>query len=170
MPYPRSKDKTKNLILETAELEHQAGMLLLKIDENKKKIQGYFDENNIKKLEIPVEETNSKEVKVICRKSERCTIKYDAEKLRDRVDKEIYNEVTKKEYKINDIEELIKMLKSAGIKASEFKKLLTTKISVDGQAVKRLYEAGEIDMKQLEGAYTATISKSIKITEATSEK
>ena len=52
MPYPRSENKTHNLILETIELEEQAGKLLLKIDENKKKIQKFFDENGIKEMEV----------------------------------------------------------------------------------------------------------------------
>ena len=47
MPYPRSENKTHNLILETIELEEQAGKLLLKIDENKKKIQKFVYERSV---------------------------------------------------------------------------------------------------------------------------
>ncbi len=54
MPYPRTKNSFQNLILETAELEEEAGKLLLKIDENKKKIQKHFDESNEKKISIPI--------------------------------------------------------------------------------------------------------------------
>ena len=48
MPYPRSKNKTHNLILETLELEEQAGKLLLKIDENKKNSTESNDDDDLK--------------------------------------------------------------------------------------------------------------------------
>ena len=171
MPYPRSENKVNNLILETAELEEEAGRLLLQIDENKKKIQAFFDEKGIKQLEVPVTmDENGSSVKVVCKKSERATIKYDVEKLRKKVDSEIFNEVTNRTYIINDINEMIALVRDAGVSAKDFKKLLDTKISVDTQAIKRLYDAKEITLKQLEGAYTATISKSIKIIEETGDK
>ena len=163
MPYPRSENKTHNLILETAELEEQAGKLLLKIDENKKKIQKFFDEHDIKEMEVPI--GGSENLRIICKKSERATIKYDVEKLKQKLDDEIFIEVTKRVYEITDINEMIKLCKDAGVRARDFKDLINSKISVDGQAIKRLYDAGEITMKQLKGTYSATISKSIKITE-----
>ena len=83
MPYPRSKNKTHNWILETLELEEQAGKLLLKIDENKKSIQKYFDENGIKQMEVPIgdEKQANCNKQIVCKKFERATIKYDVEKL-----------------------------------------------------------------------------------------
>ena len=161
MPYPRSKDKTHNLILETLEKEAEVGRLLLEIDENKGKIQKYFDENGLKEVEVPVD-TNRR---IICKKSERATIKYDVDKIKQKLDDEMFIEVTKRAYTITNIDEMIKLVKSAGIKAKDFKALIDAKVTVDGQAVKRLYDAGEITLKTLKGTYTATISKSIKITE-----
>ena len=170
MPYPRSENKTHNLILETLELEEQVGKLLLKIDENKKKIQSYFDENGIKELEIPILETANKNTKVVCKKSERVTVKYDVDKLKEKLDDELFVEVTNRSYIIKDIDEMIKLMKDAGVRARDFKALIDAKISADTQAIKRLYDAGEISMKTLKGTYTATISKSIKITEETGDK
>ena len=91
MPYPRSENKTHNLILETIELEEQAGKLLLKIDENKKKIQKFFDENGIKQMEVPISQTSKKETKVVCRKAERVTVKYDVDKLKEKLDDELFH-------------------------------------------------------------------------------
>lgn len=166
MPYPRSKNKMHNLILETLELEEQVGNLLLKIDENKKSIQKYFDEENIKEMKVPIsDEGDTKEFYVLCKKSERVTIKYDIEKLKQKLNDELFMEVTDRTYVITDINEMIKLMKDAGVRAKDFKALIDTKISVDREALKKLYEVGEISMKMLKGAYTATISKSIKITE-----
>lgn len=171
MPYPRSENKVHNLILETAELEEEVGRLLLKIDENKGKIQSYFDEKDIKKLEVPVITTDegTTTLRIVCKKSERATIKYDVEKLREKVDEEVFLEITNRTYTINDINAMIQLVRDAGVSAKEFKKLLDVKVTADSQAIKRLYDAKELTMKQLQGAYTATISKSIKITEEKGE-
>lgn len=175
MPYPRSKNKTHNLILETLELEEETGKLLLKIDENKKAIQKYFDENNIKQMEVPITSTEADKnldsrKKVVCKKFERANIKYDVDKLKSKLDDELFLEATKRTYYINDINKMINLVKDAGVQAKEFKALIEAKITPDTQAIKRLYDAGELTLKQLKGAYTATISKTIKITEETGEK
>lgn len=170
MPYPRSENKTHNLILETLELEEQAGNIILKIDENKKKIQKFFDENGIKQMDVPISSTKTKETKVVCKKTERATIKYDVDKLKENLDDEVFIEVTKRSYIIKDIDAMIKLMKDAGVRARDFKALIEAKIVPDTQAIKRLYDAGEITMKQLKGTYKATISKSIKISEETGDK
>ena len=166
MPYPRSKNKTYNLIIETRELEEQVGELLLKIDANKAKIQGYFDENNSKEIRVPVADG----LVLVCKKHERVNLSYDVQKLKQKVDSEIFLEITKRSYVITDIDKMIELVKDAGVSAKEFKALIEAVVNVDSQAVKRLYEAGEITMKQLKGTYTAKISKSIKITEEVGEK
>lgn len=170
MPYPRSKNKVYNLILETLELEEQTGKLLLQIDENKKKIQEFFDENNLKVMEIPVAQMTDKEIKVICKKSERATIKYDVDKLKEKLDDEMFIEVTKRSYSIKDIGSMIKLMKDNGVRAKDFKALIEAKIEPNTEAIKRLYDAGEITMNTLKGTYKATISKSIKISEETGDK
>lgn len=170
MPYPRSENKTHNLILETLELEESAGKLLLQIDENKKKIQKYFDENGIKEMEVPVSQTAKTQTKVVCKKTERATIKYDVDKLKEKLDDELFIEVTKRSYMIKDIDAMIKLMKESGVRARDFKALIEAKVTPDSQAIKRLYDAGEITMKTLKGTYQATISKSIKITEETGDK
>lgn len=170
MPYPRSKNKTHNLILETLELEEQAGKLLLKIDENKKAIQKYFDENGIKQMEVPLGGDLATSKQIICKKHERATIKYDVEKLKQKLDDELFIEVTKRTYYINDINKMIELVKEAGVKPKDFKALIEAKITPDTQAIKRLYDVGELTMKDLKGTYSATISKSIKISEETGGK
>ena len=170
MPYPRSKNKTHNLILETLELEEQTGKLLLQIDENKKKIQQYFDENGIKQMEVPVSETSKSKTVVVCKKTERATVKYDVDKLKEKLDDEMFIEATNRSYQIKDIDAMIKLMRDAGVRARDFKALIEAKITPDTQAIKRLYDAGEITMKQLKGTFKATISKSIKISEETGEK
>lgn len=170
MPYPRSKNKVHNLILDTFELEAQAGKLLLQIDENKKQIQKFFDEKNINKMEVVVSETETNVTKIVCKKSERATVKYDVDKLKEKLDDEMFLEVTNRSYIITDINAMIKLMKDAGVKAKDFKALIEAKITPNSQAIKMLYDAGELTMKQLKDTFKATISKSIKISEETGDK
>lgn len=167
-----SETKIKDLILQTFEIEEQAGKLLLQIDENKKRIQKFFDENNIKVMEVPVTEIKeaNKKVKVVCKKFERATIKYDVDKLKEKLDDEMFIEVTKRSYTITDINRMIKLVKDSGVRARDFKELIEAKITPNTEAIKRLYDVGELDMNMLKGTYQATISKSIKISEETGDK
>lgn len=169
MPYPKSENKMHNLILETLELEEQAGKLLIQIDENKKQLQKFFDENGIKEMEVPVGTINKKKTRVVCKKHERANIKYDVEKLKQKLDDDLFIEVTKRSYTITDIDAMIQLMKESGVRAKDFKALIEPKITVDAQAIRRLYDAGELTLKSLKGAYTATISKTIKITEETGD-
>ena len=164
---PLKDNELKSLVIETRCLEEQIGKLLLKVDENKEKLKEHFDATGEK--EVRVELPGSNNVNIVCKKFERTNIKYDAEKLKKRVDNEIFLEITKRVYTIKDINKMIEMVRHAGVSARSFKELIDASVSIDNQAVKRLYDAGEISMKQLKGAFTATISKSIKITEEKSE-
>lgn len=172
MPCPMSETKIKDLILQTFEIEEQAGKLLLQIDENKKRIQKFFDENNIKIMEVPIslDKTTKKKVNVVCKKFERATIKYDVDKLKEKLDDEMFIEVTKRSYTIPDINAMIKLVKDSGVRARDFKALIEAKITPNTEAIKRLYDVGELDMNMLKGTYQATISKSIKISEETGDK
>lgn len=164
MPYERSENKIKDIILETLDLEKKAGAMLIKADENKKKIQAYFDEKGLKVLEF---ETSNGKIKT--KKSERATIKYDVDKLKERLEPDLYSEVVTKSYKVNDINSMIKLVKSAGVNAGEFKALLNIEIKPNVQRLKDLYDIKELTLKDLKGCYTATISKSIKISEETGD-
>ena len=155
-------DDINKLVLEAYSLKQQVGKLLLCIDEIEGKIQKYFDESGEK--EINIQQNESSNV-VNCKKIERVTMNYNVDLLKKRLDDEMFIEVTKRSYEISDINAMISLMKDAGVKAKDFKALIIPKISVDNQAVKRLYDAGEITMKQLKGTFTAKISKSIKYTE-----
>lgn len=168
--YTKTNNEIQDLILETLEFETEVGKMLLKIDDNKKKIQEYFDNNNLKHLVVETSTDATNDVKVVCKKYERANIKYDIEKLKKKLDDELFIEVTNRSYIIKDINTMISLVKDAGIKAKEFKELIEPKITVNSQAIKNLYDVGELTMKDLKGAYTATISKSIKISEETGGK
>lgn len=159
-----SKDKKiGQVVLETLALERKQAEIMAQIDVKKQEIQKYFDENGLKKIEVS---PRSNDVMVVAKKTERVYMKYDVKALKKKLDPEIFLEISRRSYNINDIDGLIKLVQSAGIKAKEFKKFIDVDIKIDGAEVKRLYDAKEISMADLKGCYSATISKSIKIEES----
>lgn len=150
-------------IVETLALEKQLAEILTKIDANKASIQRYFDEHKIKTLEV---EASGTSIKAIAKKQERVTLKYNAEALKKKLDPEVFLEVSKRTYTIPDVEAMIKLVRNNGVSAKEFKALIDTDIKIDNQAIKRLYDAHEINMNDLKGCYEAVISKKIIVDES----
>lgn len=80
-------------------------------------------------------------------------IAWNAEKLEENLDKEICNEIIQKVYTINNIQGLIKYLKSCGVDAKKFKKFINVEKKVDGKKINELSETGEISLKDIQGCY-----------------
>ncbi len=156
----------ERLIRQTAELEQAAGNLLIQIDKNKKKLQKYFDKEGLKEMVVDAVDGVAG-TKLICKKQERCTIKYNVESLKERFDDDLFIEMTKRSYTINNINAMVSLMKDAGVKAKDFKSLLDVAIVPNNAAIKELYDHGEITMAQLKGTFEAKISKTIKIVEET---
>lgn len=156
----------ERLIRQTAELEQAAGNLLIQIDKNKKKLQEHFDKEGLKEMVVDAVD-GVDGAKLVCKKQERCTIKYDVERLKERFDDDLFIEMTKRSYKINNINAMVSLMKDAGVKAKDFKALLDVVIVPNNAAIKELYDHGEVTMDQLKGTFEAKISKTIKIVEET---
>lgn len=88
------------------------------------------------------------------------------EKLKEKLDKKTYNEIVDKTYTINDMEGLIKYLKSCGVDAKKFKKFIEVNEEVDETKFNNLYDRGEIKKKQIEDCYEVKLGEPyIRITE-----
>lgn len=88
------------------------------------------------------------------------------EKLKEKLDKKTYNKIVDKTYTINDMEGLIKYLKSCGVDAKKFKKFIEVNEEVDGTELNNLYDRGEIKKKQIEDCYEVKLGEPyIRITE-----
>ena len=88
------------------------------------------------------------------------------EKLKEKLDKKTYNKIVDKTYTINDMEGLIKYLKSCGVDAKKFKKFIEVNEEVDGTELNNLYDRGEIKKKQIEDCYEVKFGEPyIRITE-----
>lgn len=144
--------------------EKQVADLLASIEKRKEKIQQYFDKQGVKQVTVQIQnKAHTKFVEFVARKFERTNITYDIAALKQKLDKEILNEVITKKYAITNFEGVVKLLKSYGVPASEFKELIEVIPSVNRDAVKLLYDAGELTLEQLRGCYTAKTTKTIDI-------
>lgn len=133
-----------------------------KYNEIRQSIALYMESNNMQEVVDEAFEGGSIKAKLV----ERVTsLKYDTEAMKERFDKEVYNEVVDKTYTIVDIDSLIKLLKKAGVKPSEFKTLIHVDETANKQRIQQLFSVGDITNEQLKGTFTATISKSIQITQ-----
>lgn len=160
--------KVKELIRNTKRLEQQIATLQTQHDENIMKLQKFFDDKKIKSIEV---EQDSESDDLVAKmnleavKKEIIRITYFPEKLKLNLAPEIYNEIINKSYSVRDIEKLKKLLKLAGVSATEFKSCISVEETVNREVLKQLYDVGDIKKADLDGCYSATISKSIKIKE-----
>lgn len=137
---------------ELYELEQKYKSIKKKYEDKKKKlsisIRNAMFVNGMNKFQY--EETNRViDVKSITQKR----IVWDVEKLEEKLDKEICNECIQKTYEINNIEGLIKYLKSCGVNPKKFKSFLNVQKKVDNKKLNELSELGDINKKDLEGCY-----------------
>ena len=158
--------RIQDLIRHTRQLERKMAALKVEYDANRLKIQEYFDEKNIKKLEVEVESSEADFASTItATKVERITIEYMIPELKKKLSKGILEEVIQRAYYIKDIEKLKYALRSRGVSGEEFRLLVGVNESVDKDRIKQLYSIGDIKQAHLNGCYTATISKSIQLKE-----
>jgi len=156
----------KELIKKTYNLTLEINALTRDYNKNKEHIQKFFDEKNIKEIEVEPSIKQSAQFRVIvAQKQERITLDYNVDKLKENLSKEIQNEVIKKDYNINNIEGLIKLLKKSGVSPKEFKQYLDITETPIKAMIKELYNVGDIKKDDLKGCYSAKLTKSIHIKE-----
>ena len=143
-------------ILKTWSLKKQLETLQKKFDAEKRKLQKCFDETTDKKVEAN---------NIVAQKIERVFIEYDVEKLYKQMDRKIFGKITDKKYYITNIEGLIELLKEHKVKPKEFKKYINPEIKVNTKKLQQAYDMGEVYNKDIEGCYTAKITKYVELKE-----
>lgn len=88
------------------------------------------------------------------------------DKLKQKVGKGIYSEVVDKTYTVNDMQGLIKYLKSCGVNPKKFKRFIDVAEELDETKLDTYYETGALKTKDIEGCYTVKMGEPyIRITE-----
>lgn len=157
-------------IRNTYKINEQIKELGIQNNQGKERIRRYFEKHSLKSLEVLPVDDSSVKVKVVARISERMTMAYIPEKLKENLEYELFNEISSKTLTINDMQGLVKFLKCNKIKRDEFMKFVCTTYEVDKDKIKQLYETGEIKPEMLKGCYNATISKCIQVVQVKGDK
>lgn len=88
------------------------------------------------------------------------------DKLKQKLGKDIYKDVVDKTYTINDIQGLIKYLKSCGVDAKKFKKFIDVDETLNETKLNTYYETGALKKSDIEGCYDVKVGEPyIRLTE-----
>lgn len=88
------------------------------------------------------------------------------DKLKQKLGKDIYKDVVDKTYTINDIQGLIKYLKSCGVDAKKFKKFIDVNETLNEIKLNTYYETGALKKSDIEGCYDVKMGEPyIRLTE-----
>ena len=88
------------------------------------------------------------------------------DKLKQKLGKETYNDVIDKTYTVNNMQGLIKYLKSCGVDPKKFKKFIDVDETLNEAKLNTYYETGALKKEDIEGCYTVKMGEPyIRITE-----
>lgn len=88
------------------------------------------------------------------------------DKLKQKLGKDIYKDVVDKTYTINDIQGLIKYLKSCGVDPKKFKKFIDVDETLNETKLNTYYETGALKKSDIEGCYDVKVGEPyIRLTE-----
>lgn len=158
----------ENLIRKINALEKQIIELQDDYNTSKIKLQKYFDKYNVDEL-IVDNDLSKNSTSLVAKKIERVYADYDTKQLKKNLDKELFNEATIKDYKINNMYGLVKLLKKAGIKPKEFKPFIDVSIELNKAKIKQLFTVGDITEKDLKGCIESKIVKFVQIKEVSNK-
>lgn len=91
------------------------------------------------------------------------TIDYDIPALKKKLDKELYDQIVDKKYVISDIEGLKKFINQQDTPFSfiDLKPFISVEKSVNKEQLSNLYEKGELSLDDLDGCYSAKVTKTV---------
>lgn len=142
-------DKTMD---ECVSIQNQIDGLKLLLIQRKQTLAKYFESTGKKQL--------SNEDCVIY-VSERTDVDYDVDAILDKVDSDLTDIFITKDYEILDWNAFVKFMKAQGVSGKSLRPYIKVKKQVDKPALSKLYDAKKINLKDLEGCYTAKVSKSV---------
>lgn len=147
-----NEKKTISEVYELYKLEQKYKDIKKKYEDKKKRlttsIRNYMFVNGFNTFQY---QNNDKlvDVKSVTQKK----IIWDVEKLEQKLDKEILNEIEEKTYTINNMEGLIKYLKSCGVNPKKFKSFVNVEKKIDQKKFNELSEMGDISLDDVKGCY-----------------
>lgn len=88
------------------------------------------------------------------------------DKLKQKLGKETYNDVVDKTYTINDMQGLVRYLKTCGVDPKRFKKFIDVDETLNETKLNTYYETGALKKEDIEGCYDVKMGEPyIRLTE-----
>lgn len=146
-----ANNKVEKALSEIVYLRNQIEGLQLLLNGKKEIVKQYFEKSGT---------SNIKTDEVTAFVQTRTKVKYDVDKIKQKLDKDLYHLFLTREYKLR-YKEFIKVCKLNGIDLKLFRNAIVKVESVDEEKLDQLYEQNEITIKDLEGCYDAQVSKTV---------
>lgn len=147
-----NEKKTIQEVYELYELEQKYKAIKKKYEDKRNRlstsIRNFMYSKGINSFEY-VKGNDMLDVKSITQKR----ITWDADKLEKKIGKDLAEQVIEKEYLVNNMEGLIKLLKENGVNPKEFKKFITVNKKVNQNKFNELSELGDVTLDNVKGCY-----------------
>ncbi len=159
------KQTIEKLIEDLVDTQKLVKLYNEKYNELRSQLQEIFDKNDLKSFEAGSESTQYRATLV-----ERVYVDYFIDMLKKKLSKEKRNKIIKKQYKISNIEKLIKLAKEYGIPKEEIKDIVDVEEYVDKEQIQQMSSTGDLSIEEIEGCYAARVQKHIQIAEKKKNK
>lgn len=139
---------------EIVSLQNQITGLQMLLDQKKGLMAKYFDKTGNRSV-------SNDDCTVFVQ--ERTTINYDVEKIRNRLSKDKCEKFIESERYIDSENwfAFVKLMKKYKVPSLEVFQSMKTRRVVDQKKLSRMYENGEINLKELDGCFDAKVKKSV---------
>ena len=137
---------------ECVSIQNQIDGLKMLLMQRKQTLAKYFESSGERQI------SNENCVVYVAEKTD---VEYDVDAILENIDSELTDIFVIKDYVIKDWKRFVGFMKSNGIKGKDIKSFIEVKKQVDKKALSKLYDAKKISLSDLDGCYTAKVSKSV---------
>lgn len=148
------KINLQDLMDDIVHINNQLQGLNLLLKNKKQMLSKYFQQSGNRRVDGD---------EVTAYEQTRTKIEYDIPAILNKLPKSITSLFIHKKYLISDWDGFVSLCKSHGIKPSELRSYITVQQEVDQAKLNLLYDKGKVSLKDLEGCYEATVTKSIAL-------
>lgn len=145
------QEKVNKILDDIVHLNNQITGLEMLIKGKKEKVKEYFASTGKEQIKHP---------DVTAFVTTRTKVDYDISSIKKTLDKAIYRKFIKRTYRLN-IKKFKQICSMMNIDYRKFAKAIVISEQIDEEALDKLYENGEITLKDLSGCYDAQVSKSV---------
>lgn len=147
----KQKENINQILDDIVHLNNQLNGLELLIKSKKQKVREYFEDSG---------ESTIKNPEVSAFVTTRTNITYDIQAIKEKLDKDLYKQFVDRTHSL-DLKAFKRICLVMNIDYKKFRKAIKVSETVNEEKLNKLYDIGEITLKDLDGCYDAKVSKSV---------